>query len=100
MEKVWYLYILQCGDGTFYTGITTDIPHRLDAHRNGRGAKYTRGRGPLSLFYYETCGTHSDALRRELEVKALSHQEKNRLPSVNGSDEFHDIASKELNRGE
>lgn len=78
-EKIWYLYILRCGDGSLYTGITTDIPHRLEAHRRGVGAKYTRGRGPLELKYQERCGTHSQALRRELEVKALRREDKEAL---------------------
>lgn len=73
---MWYLYILQCGDGSLYTGITTDVEKRLEAHRNGKGAKYTRGRSPLELKYREGCGTHSDALKRELEVKHLSREEK------------------------
>ena len=73
---MWYLYILQCGDGSLYTGITTDVEKRLEAHRSGKGAKYTRGRSPLELKYWEACGTHSDALKRELEVKHLSREEK------------------------
>lgn len=76
---MWYLYILRCGDGTLYTGITTDVSRRLEAHRQGRGAKYTRGRGPLELAYQEACGTHSDALRREAAVKRLSRAEKEQL---------------------
>lgn len=76
MEGTWYLYILRCGDDTLYTGITTDIDRRLEAHSQGRGAKYTRGRGPLEIVYREVCGSHSQALRRELEIKALSRQEK------------------------
>ena len=76
MEGTWYLYILRCADGTLYTGITTDVARRFVAHRKGRGAKYTRGRGPLELVYREVCGTHSQALKRELEIKALSRQEK------------------------
>ena len=79
MEKKWYLYILRCGDGSLYTGITTDVPARLEAHRCGKGAKYTRGRTPLELVYRETCGTHSHALKRELEIKKLSRQEKQLL---------------------
>lgn len=73
---MWYLYILQCGDGSLYTGITTDVEKRLEAHRSGKGAKYTRGRSPLELKYREACGTHSDTLKRELEVKRLSREEK------------------------
>ena len=77
--EIWYLYILRCGDGSLYTGITTDVSRRLEAHRRGKGAKYTRGRGPLELVYQQLCGTHSDALRRELEVKALSRTQKEAL---------------------
>ena len=76
---MWYLYILRCGDGTLYTGITTDVERRLEAHRQGRGAKYTRGRGPLELAYQEECGTHSEALKREYAVKQLPRDEKERL---------------------
>jgi putative endonuclease len=76
METMWYLYILRCRDNTLYTGITTDVEKRLEAHRSGKGAKYTRGRGPLELVYTEECGTHSQALKREAEVKNLSRAEK------------------------
>lgn len=72
---MWYLYILRCGDGSLYTGITTDVPRRLEAHRQGKGAKYTRGRAP----HQEECGTHSEALKRELTVKALTRAEKEAL---------------------
>ena len=76
MESTWYLYILRCKDSTLYTGITTDVEKRLEAHRSGKGAKYTRGRGPLKLVHRETCGSHSEALKREVEVKKLSREEK------------------------
>jgi len=76
MELIWYLYILRCCDGTLYTGITTDVEKRLEAHRPGKGAKYTRGRGPLELVYRETCGSHSDALKREMAVKRLTRTQK------------------------
>ena len=79
METVWYLYILRCRDDTLYTGITTDVAKRLEAHRSGKGAKYTRGRGPLELVYREACGTHSDAMKREYQIKQLSRQEKQLL---------------------
>lgn len=72
----WYLYILRCGDGTLYTGITTDVQRRLAVHRRGTGAKYTRGRGPLELVYQEQLENHSLALQREAAVKAMSRQEK------------------------
>ena len=71
MEQTWKLYILRCRDGSLYTGITTDVEKRLAAHNAGKGAKYTRGRGPLELVYREDCGDHSAALKRELEIKAL-----------------------------
>ena len=76
MELIWYLYILRCCDGTLYTGITTDVEKRLETHRSGKGAKYTRGRGPLELVYRETCGSHSDALKREMAVKRLTRTQK------------------------
>lgn len=79
MDSVWYLYILRCRDGSLYTGITTDVEKRLETHRAGKGAKYTRGRGPLVLVYREECGTHSEALKRELEIKALPRERKQKL---------------------
>ena len=82
MANTWKLYILRCGDGSLYTGITTDVQKRLEAHRSGKGAKYTRGRGPLELVYREECGDHSAALKRELEIKALSREEKQKLIQI------------------
>lgn len=76
MDKTWKLYILRCGDGSLYTGIAVDVQARLEAHRSGKGAKYTRGRGPLELVYTENCGDHSAALRRELEFKKLTREQK------------------------
>lgn len=68
--------MLECGDGTLYTGWTSDLPRRLRAHRTGRGAKYTRGRGPLTLAYTQCLDTKGEALRREAQLKALSRAEK------------------------
>lgn len=79
MEHIWFLYILRCKDGSLYTGITTDVEKRLEAHCAGKGAKYTRGRGPLELVYRENCGSHSNALKRELQIKKLSRAEKCKL---------------------
>lgn len=79
MANSWKLYMLRCGDGSLYTGITTDIDRRLEEHRAGKGAKYTRGRGPLELVYSEDCGDKSTALKRELEIKALPREEKLKL---------------------
>ena len=73
---MWYLYILRCGDDTLYTGITNDIPARLKAHASGKGAKYTRGRGPLELVYQEQQESYSAALKRERQVKQLTRAQK------------------------
>jgi predicted GIY-YIG superfamily endonuclease len=72
----WFLYILKCGDASLYTGVTTDLPVRLARHCAGRGARYTRGRGPLALVYWEPCAGRSDALKREREVKKLDRKDK------------------------
>lgn len=79
MEKQWLVYILQCCDGTLYTGITDNLPHRLEMHRSGKGAKYTRGRSPLTLVYREDAPSYSDALKREYQVKQLTRTEKLKL---------------------
>ena len=79
MEQIWKVYILRCGDGSLYTGISTDVARRLKEHRAGKGAKYTRSRGPLELVYQEDCPDKSAALKRELEIKALSRAEKLKL---------------------
>mgnify|MGYP002514538443 CR=1 FL=1 len=100
MANTWKLYILRCGDGSLYTGITTDVEKRLEAHRSGKGAKYTRGRGPLELVYREECGDHSAALKRELEIKKLSREEKEKLIEKYG--EFystHKNSDGEITRG-
>ena len=76
MTKNWTLYILQCADGTLYTGITDDFPRRLNAHNAGKGAKYTRGRGPVVPVYLEQMPDKSHALRRERAIKALTRQQK------------------------
>ena len=73
---MWTVYILQCRDGTLYTGITDNLPRRLAAHNGGKGAKYTRGRGPVVLVHQESCPDRSAALRRERAVKALSRSQK------------------------
>lgn len=69
-------YILLCADGTLYTGWTNDIEKRLAAHNAGRGAKYTRGRRPVTLLYSEACATKSEAMSREAAIKKLSREEK------------------------
>ena len=74
-----YMYILRCGDGTFYTGWTNDLPRRLEAHRAGRGSKYTRAHQPVELVYYEAFPTKQEAMRREWAVKQLSRAKKMEL---------------------
>jgi putative endonuclease len=71
-----YTYILKCGDGSLYTGWTNDIVKRLEAHRSGKGAKYTKGRGPLELVYLERWDTKSEAMRREAYIKSLRKAQK------------------------
>ena len=82
MDKVWFVYLLRCGDGSLYCGITDDVSRRLEAHAAGKGAKYTRGSGPLELVYTEACESHSDALKREAAIKKLKRQEKLRLAGI------------------
>ena len=74
MEYV--VYILRCGDGTLYTGMTTDLERRVAVHNSGKGAKYTRSRLPVTPVYREKVPDKSAALRREREIKALTRAEK------------------------
>ena len=76
MDKHWVVYILECGDGSLYTGITDRLQYRLAAHRAGKGAKYTKGRGPFKLRYLEDCSDHSAALKREAAIKKLDRGQK------------------------
>lgn len=85
MDKQWHVYILRCNDNTLYTGITDDVQQRVAAHNAGKGAKYTRGRGPTRVVYKESCENKSQALRRELEIKRLSRKEKLALCSIYNS---------------
>ena len=82
----WYLYILRCSDGTLYTGITDNIPRRLAAHRAGRGARYTRGRSPLTLVYQEEWENRGAASRREAAVKKMTRAQKEKLISRGGEE--------------
>lgn len=75
----WYVYILRCGDGSLYTGIARDVEARLALHASGRGARYTRGRGPLTVVYVEAAASHGEALRREAAVRRLGRAGKEGL---------------------
>lgn len=77
-----YVYIIACNDGTLYTGWTTDVAARVIAHNEGTGAKYTKGRGPVTLIYTETFENKSDALRREITIKKLTRTEKLKLAEI------------------
>lgn len=79
MTPAWVLYILECADGTLYTGITNDLDQRLQKHENGTGAKYTKGRGPFKLAYTENLKDRSEASKREIAVKGLGREEKLKL---------------------
>ncbi len=74
-----YTYIVKCNDGSLYTGWTNDLEKRLEAHNSGSGAKYTRGRGPVELVYYEEFDTKEEAMSREWHIKQLSHSQKLKL---------------------
>lgn len=69
-------YILKCSDNSLYTGWTNDIEHRVKMHNEGKGAKYTRGRGPMKLVYLEEFETKQEAMSREAKIKRLSRKEK------------------------
>lgn len=74
-----YTYILECSDGTYYTGWTNDLEKRVKMHNAGKGAKYTKPRRPVVLAYYEVFQTKEEAMRREWEIKQLSRKEKEQL---------------------
>ncbi len=72
----WKVYIVQCSDKTFYTGITNNIKLRLNTHNAGNGAKYTRNRLPVILVYLESADDKGNALKREMEIKKLNRSQK------------------------
>ena len=76
MKQGNFTYILECSDGTLYTGWTNDLERRVKAHNAGKGAKYTKSRRPVKLVYFESFSTKQEAMRREWEIKQLKRQEK------------------------
>ncbi len=77
LTKRWFLYVVQCSDGTLYTGVTTNIERRIREHNESpRGAKYTRGRRPVTLVYSVSCKDQMHALREEYRFKSLPRKEK------------------------
>lgn len=73
---LWYLYVLQCGDKSLYTGITNDLQRRILQHNNGTASRYTRSRLPVVLTYRERCRSRSSALKKEYAMKQFSRKEK------------------------
>ncbi len=80
-RKCWYVYILECADGTYYTGITTDTERRVHEHNSSdiRGARYTRARRPVKLVHCEEVPNRSEALKRELRIKKMTKEGKRKL---------------------
>jgi putative endonuclease len=76
---MWYVYILECSDGTLYTGITTDVNKRLETHNKGKGAKYTRVRLPVKLRVYFEAEDRSSASKEEYRIKQLTREQKLKL---------------------
>ena len=76
---MYYCYLLRCVDGSYYCGITNNVDARVLVHNRGKGSKYVRSRLPAVLVYKEECGSKSDALRREREIKSMSRQQKIKL---------------------
>lgn len=75
-ENMNYVYILECSDGTYYTGWTNNLDKRVKMHNEGKGAKYTRGRLPVKVIYCETYNDKKEAMRREYEIKRFSRRKK------------------------
>lgn len=88
-EKNNYTYMLRCHDNSIYTGWTNDMDKRLKAHNEGKGAKYTKARRPVTLVYYETFQTKEEAMRREWEIKQLNRQGKLKLIKDQSHGDFH-----------
>jgi putative endonuclease len=85
-DKVNFIYIVQCSDGTLYTGYTIDLESRIAAHNSGAGAKFTRGRGPVRLLYSEAFETRGEALKREIQIKKMSRARKLKLAGIAGEE--------------
>ena len=81
-SKPWYLYLIECVDGSIYTGITVDLAARYTAHQNGSGARYTRSHPPVRLLGFATHPDRSSASKAEYQVKKLSPAEKRRLAAT------------------
>lgn len=78
-NQPWFVYIIECSDGSFYTGITNDLERRQQQHNEGTASRYTRSRRPVTLRYQEVCESRSQALIRECSLRLLSRKEKEQL---------------------
>ena len=76
---LWSVYLVECADGSLYTGIAIDVAARVEQHNRGQGAKYTRGRGPVELVYTTRAGDRGEALKLEHALKRLTREQKQRL---------------------
>ena len=79
MKGRHYTYMVECADHTYYTGYTNNLEKRVAAHNSGKGAKYTRSRGPVVLIYWEEFGTKEEAMKREWEIKQWPKSKKKKL---------------------
>ncbi|MFC0190356.1 GIY-YIG nuclease family protein [Fictibacillus aquaticus] len=83
-DKQHAVYILECADGTYYTGYTNELERRLQMHESGKGAKYTRGRGPLKLLFHAEFQTKQEAMQAEYAIKQMSRKNKEKLIQEGG----------------
>lgn len=92
MKDTAYTYIVECADGTLYTGWTNQLDQRIRSHNEGNGAKYTRSRRPVRLVYYEAFTSRQEAMRRECAIKKLDRKDKLKLiKTASGTkDEIHE----------
>ncbi|WP_047986278.1 GIY-YIG nuclease family protein [Ornithinibacillus californiensis] len=95
-EEEHIVYILKCGDGSLYTGYTNDLENRLNVHESGKGAKYTRGRGPFQVMFVEKFSTKEAAMKREYEIKQLTRKGKFELIRDKLKEVMQNDHSKEL----
>lgn len=82
-QQSWLVYILECNDGSFYTGITNELERRLRQHNNGSASRCTRSRLPVKVIYQECCASRSQALSREMAIKSLTRAGKQKLMGIN-----------------
>jgi putative endonuclease len=83
---MYHIYLLECNDGSIYTGITNDISRRLEQHQSGKGARYTRSRGAHKILYTEKCRSRSAALKREFKIKGMTRAQKILMIEKSSSD--------------